>query len=208
MRRAAISSGVPAKRLVTVMLAGSTALTLALPTWGATAQAAPRQRPAATTITVQTDNPTGKVPVHQLGVNHRFISDGLGMWDAANDRPDPRVMDRLRAAGVNAIRYPGGIVGNLFDWKQAIDRPDIPGSTRGCQTHGQLTAQGYGRVRGNSYGVDEHMRVTEALGAQAIVMIPSITETPGDAADWVRAHYCPEAIETIAQREFVAAFPG
>lgn len=190
MRRAATTPALSAPRLVALALAGSTALTLTVPTMGATAQAAAR-RPG-TTITVLTGNPGGQVPVHQLGVNHRFVSDGHGMWDPVNNRPEPVVMDRLRAAGVNAIRYPGGIVGNLFDWKKAIDRPDVPEYSRGCQTHGQWTPKGYGRVRGNHYGVDEHMEVVEKLGAEAILMIPSITETPADAADWVEYMNSPD----------------
>jgi alpha-L-arabinofuranosidase len=191
MRHVPIRSALPATRLVAVALAGSTALTLAIPTLGATAQAAARHRPG-TTITVLAGNPRGQVPVHQLGVNHRFVSEGHGMWDPATNQPVPRVMDRLRAAGVNAIRYPGGIVGNLFDWKKAIDRPDLDRFDRGCQTHGQWTPEGFGRVRGNHYGVDEHMEVTEKLGAEAIMMIPSITETPGDAADWVEYMNSPD----------------
>jgi hypothetical protein len=49
-----------------------------------------------------------------------------------------------------------------------------------------------------------HGRTGTALACLAV-----LTGTPaGDAAGWVRAHYCPEAIETDAQREFVEAFPG
>lgn len=187
MRRAAIRSTAPATRLAAVVLAGSTALTLAVPTLGATAQAAPRHhhRPTGTTITIQTGNPRGQVPIRELGVNHRFVDNGHGMWNPVSDAPNPIVIQRLKEAGVNAIRYPGGIVGNLFDWKKAIDRPDLGRAGRGCQTHGQWTPQGFGRVRGNSYGVDEHMQVTEEVGAEAVLMVPFITETPSDAADWV-----------------------
>jgi alpha-N-arabinofuranosidase len=184
MRRALIRSTAPATRLVAVALAGSTALTLALPTLGETAQAAGRNHRTGTTIVVQTGTPRGQVPVHELGVNHRFVDNGHRMWNPDTNAPNPVVMQRLQAAGVNAIRYPGGIVGNLFDWKKAIDRPDL-GRGRGCQTHGQWTPQGYGRVKGNSYGVDEHMTVTEQVDAEAVLMVPFITETPSDAADWV-----------------------
>jgi len=186
MRRAAIRSAVPATRLVAAALAGSTALTLALP-WAtaSTAQAAVHHRARGTTITVHAGNPNAKVPVHELGVNHRFVDNGHKMWDPDTDSPNPTVIRRLQEAGVNAIRYPGGIVGNLFDWKDAIDRPDLGRFTRGCQTHGQWTPQGFGRVRGNDYGVDEHMQVTEEVGAEAVLMVPFITETPSDAADWV-----------------------
>ena len=191
MRRATMRSAVPTARLVAAAVAGSTALTLALP-WGATASAASaasaavgHHRAPGTTITVHAGNPRAKVPVYELGVNHRFVSNGHGMWNPVTNAPNPIVIKRLQQSGVNAIRYPGGIVGNLFDWKDAIDRPDLNQVGRGCETHGQWTPQGFGRVRGNSYGVDEHMQVTEQVGAQAVLMVPFITETPSDAADWV-----------------------
>jgi alpha-N-arabinofuranosidase len=178
-------------RLVAAVLAGSTALTLALP-WGATASTASaasvvvgRHRAPGTTITVHAGNPRAKVAVYELGVNHRFVSNGHNMWNPVTNSANPVVIKRLQQSGVNAIRYPGGIVGNLFDWKDAIDRPDLDRVGRGCQTHGQWTPEGFGRVRGNSYGVDEHMQVTEQVGAQAVLMVPFITETPSDAADWV-----------------------
>jgi hypothetical protein len=47
-----------------------------------------------------------------------------------------------------------------------------------------------------------HGRTGTALACLAV-----LTGTPpGDAVDWVRAHYCPRAVETDAQRGFVEAF--
>jgi hypothetical protein len=47
-----------------------------------------------------------------------------------------------------------------------------------------------------------HGRTGTALACLAV-----LTGTPpGDAVDWVRAHYCPKAVETDAQRGFVEAF--
>jgi len=49
-----------------------------------------------------------------------------------------------------------------------------------------------------------HGRTGTALACLAV-----LTGTPaGEAAGWVRAHYCPKAVETDAQRSFVEAFPG
>jgi len=163
--------------MVAVVLAGSAAITLALPTLGATAQAAARKRP--TTIVVQAGNTTGVVRPHQLGVNHRFVGNGHGMWDPAANEPRAEVEARLRRAGVSDIRFPGGIIGNLYDWKRAI------GPDRECQVSGKRRDTGFGGVSATGYGPDEHMRLVEAVGADATMMVPFITETPKDAADWV-----------------------
>jgi alpha-N-arabinofuranosidase len=180
MTASRISSALPTARMVVVMLTGAVAAGLAAPALTQSAEAAVR-RPPGTTIRVNAGDTRGPATVRQLGVNHRFVSNGHRMWDAELDRPEPVVVQRLRRAGVNGVRYPGGIVGNLFDWKDAVG----PSRDRGCQTHGQWTPQGYGSVRANAYGPDEHMELVEAIGGQAILMVPMITETPSDAADWV-----------------------
>jgi alpha-N-arabinofuranosidase len=177
MRRAAIMSTTPTSRLVAVVLAGSAAITLALPTLGATAQAAARSRP--TTIVVQAGHSTGVVRPHQLGVNHRFVGNGHGMWDPAANAPKAEVVSRLRRAGVSDIRFPGGIIGNLYDWKKAI------GENRECQVSGKRRDTGFGGVSATGYGPDEHMDLVERIGADATMMVPFITGTPEDAADWV-----------------------
>ncbi|HET6950099.1 MAG TPA: hypothetical protein VFI47_06980 [Acidimicrobiales bacterium] len=49
-----------------------------------------------------------------------------------------------------------------------------------------------------------HGRTGTALACLAV-----LAGTPGDAAvDWVRAHYCPDAVETDGQRAFVEGYGG
>lgn len=143
-----------------------------------------RPRPA-TTITIDARTNRGRVPQGQLGVNHRYVSNGHGLWDPAADRPDATAVSRMRRAGVDFVRYPGGIVGNLFDWKKAIDSPGVPDQERSCQVNGTWSPQGFKQVHGRAYGIDEHMRLLDAVGGRAIMMVPFVTETPADAADWV-----------------------
>lgn len=179
MSRAAARSCVPVARLVAITVAGSAVLSLATPWGGEPARAAGSR--SGTTITVATGSDKGRVPVFQLGVNHRFADNGHGMWDPDTDAPVPLVVERLRHAGVNAVRYPGGTVANLFDWKKAVG----PTAERGCQVNGRRTPQGYEAALESSYGPDEHMELVEQLGAEAVIMTPFVTGTPSDAADWV-----------------------
>jgi alpha-N-arabinofuranosidase len=116
-----------------------------------------------------------------LGVNHRFSRSAYGSWDWRHDRPPSRVVARLRRAGVTAIRFPGGKEANLYDWTESI------GASRGCQVNGRVATNGgyYPAPRGTVYGIDEHMRLVHAVGAEAEIMVPFVINTPRSAANLV-----------------------
>ena len=167
----------------TTILTGLALTATALGT-AAEASAAPDQAPPRapeTTINVAVGSNLGRVQRGQLGVNHRYTRNGHHTWNPRRDRPRRLVVRRLRAAGVTSVRYPGGIVANLYDWKDAIG----PQSARGCQTRGNWTPGGYKAAHGLAYGPDEHMRLVRRIRAKASIVVPYVTETPADAADWV-----------------------
>jgi alpha-L-arabinofuranosidase len=184
MSRAPTLPGVPSFVRVAVLgVACCTALALTASVTVDPADAAVRKARKVTVVSVNARSHMGAVKQGVLGVNHRFVGSGHGMWDGDADtgHPDPRVVQRLRMAGVSPVRYPGGVVANLFDWKQSIG----PGASRGCQTSGKWTPTGFRRVKGMAYGVDEHMEFVEEINGRALMMVPFATETPSDAADWV-----------------------
>ncbi|MGH3314641.1 MAG: hypothetical protein ACRDO0_00720 [Nocardioidaceae bacterium] len=170
-------------RLAALGVACSTALALTASVTVEPADAAVRNARKVTAISINARSHMGAVKQGVLGVNHRFVGNGHAMWDGDADtgHPDPVVVERLRRAGVSPVRYPGGVVANLFDWKQSIG----PGASRGCQTKGKWTPNGFSRVKGMAYGVDEHMQFVDAINGRAVMMVPFATETPSDAADWV-----------------------
>jgi alpha-L-arabinofuranosidase len=170
-------------RLAALGVACSTALALTASMTVEPADAAVRKARKVTAISVDARSNLGAVKQGVLGVNHRFVGSGHGMWDGDADTgsPDPVAVKRLRMAGVGPVRYPGGIVGNLFDWKESIG----PGASRDCQTSGRWTPNGFARARGLAYGIDEHMEFVDAINGSALMMVPFATETPSDAADWV-----------------------
>ncbi len=170
-------------RVAAIGVACCTALAVAAPLLVEPADAAPRKARKVTAITINARSHAGAVKQGVLGVNHRFVGSGHGMWDGDADtgHPDRVAAKRLRMAGVGPVRYPGGIVGNLFDWKESIG----PGASRDCQTSGRWTPNGFARARGLAYGVDEHMEFVDAINGSALMMVPFATETPSDAADWV-----------------------
>lgn len=122
----------------------------------------------------------GPVAPGIVGANHRWIEDGLGMWDPATDEPVGGI-DRLsRQSGLHAVRYPGGTVANLFDFTRAIG----PQSERGCQTSGGFAAGLFAPTDGR-YGPDENEKYVDAFDGETMVMVPTINRTAADAADYV-----------------------
>ena len=142
---------------------------------------APSRSKRGTTIVVHAHGNRGAAPTQLLGANHHFDANGRGLWDPLTDAPVPAVVTGARRAGLQALRFPGGTVANMYDWKRAI------GSERGCQVVGPQGRGGRARAltSGLDFGPDEAMRFVDTVGARANIMVPFVNETPQDAADWV-----------------------
>ncbi len=140
-------------------------------------------RPAApnTTIVVHGRRVEGAVRPTLMGVNHHYNKNGYRLWDPELDEAVPAVVSGTQRAGVESVRFPGGTVANLYDWKRAI------GDDRACQVDGNGSARtGFPPVRGaTSWGSDEYMEFLAATDARPFIMVPFVTETPRDAASWV-----------------------
>ena len=155
-----------------------------------------RRQPAAdpavpaTRIVVRSRQAAGPVLPTLMGVNHHFNNDGYGLWDPEADAAVPAVVNRTRRAGVESLRFPGGTVANLYDWKRAI------GDERGCQVDGRGTPRrGFPPVPGGtSWGSDEYMEFLAATDARPFIMVPFVTETPRDAASWVEYMNAPAGV--------------
>lgn len=92
-----------------------------------------------------------------VGVNH-------AIWDTYLGTPE--VADLMKAAGVRAMRYPGGSYSDIYHWRDH-------------------TAPG-GFVAPNT-DFDHFMAGVKRAGAQPIVTANYGTGTPEEAADWVRS---------------------
>ena len=143
----------------------------------------------ATTIVVHTRQPTATVWPTLMGANHHYNNNGYHLWDPAADAAVPAVVEATRRAGVESVRFPGGTVANLYDWKRAI------GDERSCQLDGRGTqASGFPAVPGaTAWGTDEYMEFLAATDARPLLMVPFVTETPRDAAAWVEYMNAPAA---------------
>jgi alpha-N-arabinofuranosidase len=157
----------------------STALVLVVGPFGQAADGASAAGPG-TTIGVTVDGSRGRAPTMLLGANHHFHRNGYGLWDPHTDAPVPAVVAGAERVGLQSMRFPGGTVANLYDWKRAI------GPRHGCQVVGpQPGKPAEALTRGLAFGPDEFMRFLDIVDAKPLIMVPFVTETPRDAADWV-----------------------
>jgi alpha-L-arabinofuranosidase len=162
-------------------LAVSVIVLIGQPTSAATETPVPTRSKHGTTIVVQAKGNRGPAPTQLLGANHHFDANGRGLWDPRADAPVPAAVSGARRAGLQSMRFPGGTVANMYDWKRAI------GPERGCQVVGPQGRGGRARAltRGLDFGPDEVMRFVDTVGARTNIMVPFVNETPQDAADWV-----------------------
>jgi hypothetical protein len=100
----------------------------------------------------------GTVPDAALGAN-TAVYDGF--------LTDPALPPLLSAAGVDALRYPGGSVSDVYHWQ---DNSVVPGTT----------------FANPDNGFDNFMKVAGSTGAQPVVTVNYGSGTAAEAAGWVR----------------------
>src|SRR5215472_18383383 len=109
-------------------------------------------------VTVNATAGLGAVPAHAIGLN-------TAVYDS--DMNDAAIGPLLKAAGVNAMRYPGGSYSDIYNFQT------------------QTAVEG-GFVAPNS-GFTNFMGTVKAAGAQPIITVNYGTGTPSLAASWVTA---------------------
>jgi Cellulose binding domain/Fibronectin type III domain len=129
---------------------------------GAALLAAAQARPAtaatsSASVTVNATAGLGTVPAHAIGLN-TAVYDG--------DMNDSAIAPLLKAAGIDAMRYPGGSYSDIYNW----------------QTN--TATGGYDAPNTN---FSDFMTTANSAGAQPIITVNYGTGTPSLAAAWVTA---------------------
>ncbi len=139
---------------------------------------------SSTVIRVNPQQERGAISPGIYGSNHRYANNGIGMWDPINKRSLPAFDANHRRAGLKFIRYPGGTVGNTFEWKKSIGpveaRPTIQPFSGGGTPTGL-----FGAPNVATFGLDEGMRWAKNNGVEIIYMYGLAFGTPQDAADLI-----------------------
>jgi alpha-L-arabinofuranosidase len=129
-----------------------------------------------TEVVVDPTDRLGAISPLLYGVNHRYGYNGYGMWDPEGQRVYPEFVQRVKDAGLSAVRFPGGTIANLYHWKRAIG----PVAQRELNVHG-----GSGEPLSNEFGPDEFGRFIEEVGAAGTMTVNFATGDAEEAADWV-----------------------
>ncbi|MEV6157831.1 hypothetical protein AB0L53_46590 [Nonomuraea sp. NPDC052129] len=158
-----------------------------LPPSPALARPASQAGAAPTRITVSQERyvttdgrQVGKVPAAIVGANQRWPDDGKGIWNSAAGRPADGIVRLSKQAGLDMLRYPGGTVANLFDFRRAIG----PQSRRKCQTSGGF-ANGRFASTDSRFGPDENEKYVHSIGGETMMMVSAINQSAAGAADFV-----------------------
>jgi hypothetical protein len=109
-------------------------------------------------VTVNATSGLGAVPAHGIGLN-TAVYDG--------DMNDAAIAPLLKAAGVTAMRYPGGSYSDIYNWQNQ-------------------TAAAGGYVAPNT-GFTNFMSTASSAGAAPIITVNYGTGSPSLAAAWVQA---------------------
>jgi len=121
-------------------------------------QAGPAAAQTATaSVTVDATASLGAVPAHAIGLN-------TAVYDS--DMNDAAIPPLLKAAGIDALRYPGGSYSDIYNW----------------QTQ---TAAGGGYVAPDTSFAD-FMGTANAVGAAPVITVNYGTGTPALAAAWAQ----------------------
>lgn len=115
-----------------------------------------------------------------FGINHRYAFNGYGSYDAENQKVKEEFQELYEAAGFGSIRYPGGTISNLFNWKTTIGDVD----TRKKQIHGFYNNSGQGGIEPN-FGLDEIGTFAEDVDSEIVYVYSLGRGNAQDAADLV-----------------------
>ncbi|HWJ82883.1 MAG TPA: hypothetical protein VNS55_11655, partial [Nocardioides sp.] len=134
------------------------------------------------TMTI-TDQPrdTGVVPREIVGGNLRWLGGADGAWDAKHNRIRGDVARLVRKIGIGSIRYPGGTVANLFDYRRAEGKPQ-------CQTSGGLLRPTFASIPApaSEYTIGRHAQFAKDAHAATNIMVPMINAPVERAVAYVK----------------------
>ncbi|TYL52152.1 hypothetical protein FXB39_07090 [Nocardioides sp. BGMRC 2183] len=143
----------------------------------------PRGRFAPAPVTLTRDGlGHGKVVPGIVGGNLRWLDDADGAWDPAKRRVRSRVAGLLADAGLRSIRYAGGTVANLFDYRRSM-------TTIGCQTSGGFAAPHFTAIAAprSGYSIGAQAAFADHAKSATNLMVPMINTTPERARAFVQA---------------------
>ena len=113
-----------------------------------------------------------------FGINHRYAFNGYGSFDSTNHKVKDDFKALYKKAGFGSIRYPGGTISNLFNWKTAIG--DV--ANRKKQIHGFYNNPNQHGIAPN-FGLAELGTFTKEMDSEIVYVYSLARGNKQDVAD-------------------------
>ncbi|MBQ7098682.1 MAG: discoidin domain-containing protein, partial [Oscillospiraceae bacterium] len=144
--------------------------------------AAPPVEPVDTvTLTVDVNDAQRIIDSSSIfGINHRYAFNGYGSFDSKTMQIKEDFKELYEDAGFGSIRYPGGTISNLFNWKTTIG----PVAERKKQIHGFYNNSGQAGIAPN-FGLTEIATFAESVDSEIVYVYSLGRGNAQDAADLI-----------------------
>ena len=132
-------------------------------------------------LTVDVNDPQRIIDSSSIfGINHRYAFNGYGSFDSKTMQIKEDFKALYEDAGFGSIRYPGGTISNLFNWKTTIG----PVSERKNQIHGFYNNAGQGGIAPN-FGLTEIATFAEDVDSEIVYVYSLGRGSAQDAEDLI-----------------------
>lgn len=115
-----------------------------------------------------------------FGINHRYAFNGYGTFDPETMKMKDEFTQLYKQAGFGSIRYPGGTISNLFNWKTTLG----PKDARKKQIHGFYNNPNQGGIAPN-FGIAEIADFATDVQSEIVYVYSLGRGSAQDAADLV-----------------------
>ena len=132
------------------------------------------------TLTVDPQDVTREIDDGIFGINHRYAFNGYGSFDPETMQIKEEFSQLYTQAGFGSLRYPGGTISNLFNWKDTIG----PKEERVAQIHGFYNNSGQHGIEPN-FGLDEAAEFTREHDSELVYVYALARGDADDAADLI-----------------------
>ena len=114
-----------------------------------------------------------------FGINHRYAFNGYGTFDSYLMEMKDDFQELYEEAGFGSIRYPGGTISNLFNWKTTLDSVG-----RKDQIHGFYNNSGQGGIAPN-FGIKEIADFADEVDSEIVYVYSLGRGSVQDAEDLI-----------------------
>ena len=115
-----------------------------------------------------------------FGINHRYAFNGYGSFDSETMKMKDEFADLYKASNFGSVRYPGGTISNLFQWKGSIG--DL--SSRTKQIHGFYNNPNQHGIT-PSFGINEVGTFAQDMDSEIVYVYGFGRGSAQDASDLI-----------------------